>query len=114
MAYANLTTQYPAIAGITPTYTAATAVDGNMFTNTGKEFVHVKNAGVGAVAVTFPTPGTTKGLAIKDKVVSVAAGAEAMIGRFDPSIYNQQSGADKGKLYMTFDQVLTVTLGVFQ
>ncbi len=114
MAYTNLATQIPAIAGIAPAYSAAVLVDGNMFTNTGKEFIHVKNAGAGAVVVTFPTPATTRGLAIEDKAITVGAGAEAMIGRFDPGLYNQSSGADKGKMYVTYDQVLTVTVGVFQ
>lgn len=113
MAYVNLSVEVPTIAGLEPTYTAATLTDGNMFKNSGKEFIHVVNGGGGACLVTIPTPALTKGLTIEDKAVSIPAGEERMFGRFDPGLYNQ-SGADAGKCYVEFDTVTSVTIGVFR
>ena len=67
MAYTQLTVYGPTIGGTEPTYASATLTDGDMFKNSGNEFIHVKNGGGGAVAVTIPTPKTIKGLAIEDK-----------------------------------------------
>ena len=113
MAYTQLTVYGPTIGGTEPTYASATLTDGDMFKNSGNEFIHVKNGGGGAVAVTIPTPKTIKGLAIEDKVVSVPAGEERIIGRFDPGLYNQ-SGADAGMCYIEYDQVTSVTVAVFR
>ncbi len=112
MAYANLSTQIVVKAGLTPAYTAATLSDGNKFSNTGKEFIHVVNAGGSPCVVTMPTPATISGLAIEDKTVSVTAGEERMIGPFEPGIYNQP--ADKGKCYITYDQATSVTIAVIR
>lgn len=113
MAYAELSVETPTIDGLDPTFTAATLTDGNMFRNTGSETVFVKNGGGGAVAVTVPTPGTVRGLDIEDKIVSVPAGEERILGRFDPGLYNQ-SGADAGMCYIEYDQITSVTVGVFR
>jgi len=113
MAYTVIVAQTVTKTGLNPAYVAATATEGDKFRNTGKEFIHVINAGVGAVAVTVPTPAEISGLAIEDKVVSVPAGEDRMIGPFESALYNQ-SGADKGYCYVTYDQVATVTVAVLR
>ena len=113
MAYTNLAVETASIGGLNPSYTAATLTDGNMFTNSGKEFVHVVNGSGGSINVTVLTPALVRGLTLEDKVVAVPAGEERMIGRFDPGLYNQ-SGTDAGKVYVQFSSVTSVTVGVFR
>lgn len=115
MAYVNLAAQNITKNGIVPAYVAATMVDGNMFTNSGKEFIHVVNASAGAITVTIPTPATVAGLTIEDKAIVVAAGTERMIGPFQPGYFNQPAGGtDAGKTYVTYTAVTNLTLGVFR
>ena len=111
MAYTDLTTQIVVKGGLVPSYAAATLTDGDKFRNSGKEFIHVVNAGGSPCVVTMPTPATINGLLIEDKTVSVAAGTDAMIGTFEPGTYNQAAGAtDAGYAYVEYDQVTTVTV----
>lgn len=115
MAYTDLTTQIISKSGIVPTYAAATLTDGDKFRNTGKEFVHVVNAGGSPCLVTLVTPAQISGLDIEDKVVTVAAGTDQMLGTFEPGLYNQAAGAtDAGKTYVTYDQVTSVTVAVIR
>ena len=115
MAYTELAAQTVIKTGLNPTYAAATLVDGNMFRNTGKEFVHVVNAGGGAVAVTVPTPATISGLLIEDRIVSVPGGEDRMIGTFEPGLYNQPAGGtNAGKAYVKYDQTTSVTVAVIR
>ena len=113
MAYTNLTTQVISKTGIIPTYAAAVITDGNKFVNTGKEFIHVVNASGGSINVTVPTPAQVAGLDIEDKVVAIGAGVDTMIGPFEPGYYNQ-SGGDKGKTYVEFSAVTSVTIAVLR
>ena len=115
MAYTSLSIQTVAKAGLEPTYVAATLTDGDRFRNSGKEFIHVINGGGGAVAVTVPTPATISGLTIEDKIVSVPAGEDRMIGTFEPGLYNQPAGGtDAGECYLEYDQVTSVTVAVIR
>jgi len=115
MAYTSLTVQVISINGLEPTYAAATASDGDRFRNSGKEFLHVINAGGSPCLVTVLTPATIKGLDIEDKVVTVAAGTDEMIGTFKPSLYNNPAGGtDPGELYVEYDQVTTVTVAAIK
>jgi len=114
MAHANLAVQSITKAGLAPSYVAAT-VGGSMFTNTGKEFIHVINADAGAINVTIPTPATVAGLAIEDKVVAVAGNTDKMIGPFESGYFNQPAGAtDAGKVYATYSAVVSVTVAVIR
>ena len=54
--------------------------------NDGRTFLHVKN-GATDVAVTIQTPGTVDGLAVTDRVVTVAATSEEFIGPFSRNDY---------------------------
>lgn len=86
------------LAAITPTYagavlakTAATAA-GDKFLNTGTELLYVINGGGGSINVTLDAKATPGGLAITDPVVAVAAGAEKVLGPFNPAIFNDANG----------------------
>ena len=115
MAYNSISIQTVVKGGLEPTYTGATLSDGDRFRNTGKEFIHVLNGGGGAVAVTIPTPAQVSGLDIEDKIVSVPAGEDRMIGTFEPGLYNQAAGAtDAGDCYVEYDQTSSVTIAVIR
>lgn len=113
MAYVNLTTQVISKNGIVPSYVTATLTDGNKFTNTGKEFIHVINGSGSSINVTMPTPAQVAGLDIEDKVIAIGAGVDTMIGPFEPGYYNQ-SGADKGKTYVEFSAITSVTVAILR
>ncbi len=115
MAYNEITAQIVIKDGLVPSYASATLTDGDRFRNTGKEFVHVINAGGSPCLVTVPTPAQVSGLDIEDKVVTVAAGTDRMIGTFEPGLYNQAAGAtDAGDCYVEYDQVTSVTVAVIR
>jgi hypothetical protein len=115
MAYTALSIQTVTKAGLEPVYGTATLTDGDRFRNSGKEFVHVINGGGSPCLVTIPTPATVSGLAIEDKVVTVPAGEDRMIGTFEPGLYNNPAGGtDAGELYVEYDQVTTVTIAVIR
>lgn len=99
--------------GIATTLVAA-HTDGNMFINTGRTFVIVNNADAAAKTVTFQTPLEVDGQGVADKVVSVPATSERLIGPFPPDIYSQSSGADIGKVYVDWEDFADVTLAVFE
>lgn len=82
---AALSTQEITNAGIVPSYASA-AGGGDTFTNTGAEFLHVKNGGGGNITVTITSSGTYKGAAISNQSVTVNAGTEKMIKPYAPDI----------------------------
>ena len=115
MAYTEVTSQTIIKDGLEPVYVAATLTDGDHFRNTGKEFVHIINGGGSPCLVTVPTPAQVSGLDIEDKVVTVPAGEDRMIGTFEPGLYNQPTGGtDAGSCYVEYDQVTTVTVAVIR
>lgn len=109
MARETLTVQEISRSGLNPSYTAAVA-DGHKIENTGREFVHVKNASGASVNVTIQTPGTVDGLAVADRVVAVPASEERMIGPFAPSDYNQ----DDDEVYVDYSATSSVTAAAVQ
>lgn len=106
---AVLTVQTIAIAGLEPTYAAA-AGGGDSFPNTGDQFLHVKNGGVGDVTVTLTTPATVEGVAIADPTVVVTAGEDRMIGPFPPSIFNDGNG----RVAVGYSGVTSVTVAAIK
>lgn len=111
---ATMTVQTITNAGITPAYAAAN--DGDVFTNTGNELLHVKNGGGGSITVTItparassdvPSFGTMSKATVS---VAVAAGAEGVIGPFEPHAFNNSSG----QVVVNYSGVTTVTSGAFK
>lgn len=87
MARTVLTVQDIVRTGLEATYSAGDDVNNHSFDNTGENVVlHVKN-GATAVNVTISTPNTVDGLAIADRVVTVAGTSEAIIGPFPNAVY---------------------------
>lgn len=82
---AALSTQEIVNAAIVPSYGAA-AGGGDTFTNTGSEFLHVKNGGGGAITVTITSSGKYQGATIADQTVTIAAGTEKMIKPYTPEV----------------------------
>ena len=88
-------------------------MDGHSIPGDGDTVLHIKNGSGSSINVTIQTGGTFEGEAVADKVVAIAAGAEKLIGRFRPALYNQPAGADGGKVLVDFSAVTTVTCAAF-
>ena len=89
MARTTLSVQNIVRASLTPSYTAA-ETDGHAFDNTGERvFLHVKNASGVSVDLTVVTPNSVDGCAIADKIVSIPAGDNYMVGPFPKGLYEQ-------------------------
>ena len=102
------------ITGLVQTLVAA-AADGNMFVNSGRLRLVVKNShGSASRTLTFPTPGTIGGLDIENPSVVIAAGDTVLIGPFPPLLFNQRSGDDIGEVYIDYSDEADLTVGVFQ
>lgn len=111
MARAALTVQEVVRAGLEPAYVAAQA-DGNSWNNTGREVLHVKN-GATDVVVTVQCPRAIDGQAVTARTVTVPATEERLIGPFPPALFNQQ-GSIGDEVYVDYDDVSNVTVGVFR
>lgn len=106
---ATLTSVKPTFAGVL-LGAAAAAGGGDKFLNDGNVLLYVKNGGGGSINVTVAAPGTPGGLTITAPVVAVAAGAEKILGPFDPKYFNDSSGY----VNLTYSSVTTVTVAVIQ
>jgi len=104
MARTALAVQSAAITGLETVYTAANA-DGHMVANNGEMFLHVKNAAVADITVTLKSIADPWGRT-GDKVITVTAAEERMIGPIPPLLYNQADGT----VNVDFSAVVTVTV----
>lgn len=111
MARTALSAQATSTAGLKPTYAAAN-VDGHMFTPEAGRVLVVKNGGGSSITVTVQAEVTRDGLALPDRTVTIPASEERLIGPFAPDVYRQKSGADKGKVYVDFSTVTSVTVAL--
>lgn len=110
MARTALTVQTISRSGLAPSYSNGDATNDHQFLNDGKTFVHVKNGGGSSITVTIQTPGSVDGLAVADRDVTVANGAEKMIGPFPTATYNQSGGL----VYLDLSADTSVTLAAFK
>jgi hypothetical protein len=106
---ATLTVQSVTLAGLNPSYSAASA-GGDDFVNDGRTFLHVKNGGAGAITVTVTTPAQISGIDVADIAVSVPNGSERMIGPFPTNLFN----ASTGKASITYSGVTSVTIAAIK
>lgn len=104
---ATLAVQTVVRAGIIPTYAAA-AGGGDVFPNSGEEFIHVKNGHSAPITVTVVSQSTVDGLAVADRAVVIANASEKMIGPFPASVYNDANG----RVNLTYDLVTALTIAV--
>ena len=99
------------VAGVVSTLAAAN-VDGHVVPLTDGTYIEVKNGSVASINVTVQTPVTVGGRAVADDVIAVAAGATKKIA-LDKTVHGQTAGADRGKAYIDFSAVTTVTCAAF-
>ncbi len=93
--------------GITDTLSAAN-VDGNYYTNTGKEFLEVANGSGGSINVIIGAYVDSTSITAF-KTIAVGAGARKKIGPFPTSPYNDASGY----VQITYSAVTSVTVAVY-
>lgn len=107
---AALTVQNIALAGITPSLTAA-AEAGDTFINDGNTYFQVKNASGAEITVTFTTAGTFRGVALENPTVTVAATTgDKLVGPFDKEAFNNSTGS----VAITYSAFASVTVGAFK
>lgn len=99
-----LTVQNCALSGLEPAYSAANA-DGNYFSNDGKTFLHVVNAGDADITVTIDSPVLCNQGFAHDEAVVVSAGEARMIGPFPPARFNAN-----GVVNVSYSDVTDVTV----
>lgn len=102
-------TELSPAAGITDVVASA-AGGGDVFPNTGKEWVEVINGGAGSINVTVTPVNKINGLTISPLVIAVGAGVRKKLGPFDPGIFNNGSG----QVALAYSGVTTVTVGVYK
>ncbi len=106
---ATLTSIKPTFAGVALGAVAA-AGGGDKFLNDGNTLFYVKNGGGSSINVTVAAPGTPGGLTLTAPVVAVAAGADKILGPFNPKYFNDASGF----VNLTYSGVTSVTVAVIQ
>lgn len=93
------------------TYTSASASDTFPLTDSGKTFIHIKNAGASPDNVTIVTPGTVgPGLAVADLAFTVTNGTERFVGPLDPALYASDGIATITHSFTTSVTVAVITL----
>ncbi|MFC7892684.1 hypothetical protein [Streptomyces sp. NPDC057381] len=105
---AALATSVVPLDGATVTYTAATLAGDDCATGAGVLLL-VKNDDVASHTVTLVTPGTVNGLAIADRPIVVAAGAEVAI-----PVTTDYRAPSTGRASITYDAVTSVTVAVIR
>lgn len=102
---ATLNVQDIVLTGLAPSYAAASAT-GDDFVNDGRTFLHVKNGGTVSIDVTVDSVVPCNQGFNHDVIVSIAAGAEKMVGPFDVERFND---SDR-KVKVTYSDVTSVTV----
>ena len=105
---AKLTPQVIALAGITPTLVAAEA-GGDNFENSGRDFIHIKNANAAAMDVIINSQvNCNQGVDHDISVTIPATTGEKFIGPFPKDRFNDASGL----VQITYSAVTDVTIGI--
>lgn len=105
---AQLTVQNLGLTGLNKTMVSATSGAGDKFLNDGKTKLFVKNGSASSINVTVASPQLCSHGGTHPVVVAVPAGAEIMIGDFDPARFNDATG----NVTVTYSAVTTVTVAV--
>jgi hypothetical protein len=107
---ATLTTQVIALSGLAPAYASA-AGGGDKCAVGDRNFLHVKNGGGSSITVTLTATASVRGQAVSNVTVTVAAGAEKMIGPLSSDLL--QSPTD-GLCAVGYSGVTTVTVAALR
>lgn len=79
--------------GVTPLTWASIAAGGDSLVNNGRTLLILREtAGAGTTTATADTPGLLNGLTIQNPAVVVPSSGYAVIGPFDPSLFNTAAG----------------------
>lgn len=105
---ASLSAQRIALAGTSPTYSAAAAGGDNAPIGDGLA-LHVYNGGGASITVTIVTPGTIDGLSVGDAALSVPAASHGVI----PLRYVYRDPVT-GRANITYSGVTSVNVAVLQ
>jgi hypothetical protein len=105
---ATLATQVAPHTGLAVAFSAATSGGDKCATGSGLVLL-VKNGDSGSHTVTLATPETVDALAVDDRPVSVAAGAQQAIPV--PDLYRDPSD---GLAHITYDAVTSVTVAALR
>ncbi|WP_405994962.1 hypothetical protein [Streptomyces sp. NBC_00986] len=103
---AALAAQVVPLTGVAVTFTAAAGGGDTCPTGAGVLLL-VKNGDSGSHTVTLATPGTVNGLAIADRAIAVAAGAQVAI-----PVTSDYRDPSTGRAAVTYDGVTSVTVAV--
>jgi len=105
---ALLTTNSIIFSGLNTESVYVAAAAEQTFANTGREFLHIKNASGSPITCTITTTATTGGLAVADNIITVGATTgEQMAGPFLPGVYSATGT-------ITWSATTSVTVAVFQ
>lgn len=107
---ATLTVQAVALAGLAPTYAAATG-GGDKVAPGERTFLHVKNGAASAVTVTLTAAATVRGQAVSNLTVSVPASGERMVGPITADLF--QNPTD-GLAAIGYSSATTVTVAAIR
>lgn len=111
MSLVRLTPQVLDVAGITPSYTSLATADTYLISNNGRVQLHFKKTGAGDAIITYITPPTIDGLAIASRTDTVVATTgDRMVGKFKPSVYNDENG----DMSFTSDEETAISVAVIQ
>lgn len=91
----------------------AAAGGGDVFPNSGREYLAIHNDSAAPVTVTIATPGLVSGLAVDDLDVVVAAGASRLVGPFPPRLFSV-AGEPGGNASVTYSAATDVKVAVVQ
>ena len=77
----------------------------HIITNTGDVFVIARNSAATSTRNVTPVraQNAIDGVTVTDNAVAVPISSSKILGPFQPSIYNNLSGADIGKMYLNVD-----------
>lgn len=116
MTRTTLTVTTSAAAGtVLPAAVAVDAPNGNQFTNTGRELVHVTNGAAANITVGFTTNDTiytvgSVAYAIADLNVTVQNGTTKIMGPFDTTLFNDANNLVR----VDFSSGTTITINVIK
>jgi hypothetical protein len=110
MARTSLTLTDSSLDGVAITYAAVDATNGNYFVNTGQEYLIVKNDSASSITATVVSVPCSHGRT-DDSVVTVAAGAEKVVGPFKRDLFNQSGTSN---VNVDFSSGTSVTAAVIK
>ena len=106
---ATLTKQTVIRDGLEATYASA-AGGGDEFVNTGREFIHIKNASGGDITLTIVTQQTVDAEAVGDKTVIITLAEERFVGPFPKTVYSDSNE----KVQLTYSGVTSLTIAILE